>query len=66
MVPIWDTEIVYDESLTMVERNGKSEARLLFTPQEVISVTSADKNVNPFLFGFDTVLHRVIYPYLRN
>ena len=45
MTPIWDTEIVYDESLTMVESNGKSEAPLLFTPQEIISVTSADKTM---------------------
>lgn len=45
MTSVWDTEIVYDESLTMVECNGRTEAPLLFTPQEIISVTSADKTI---------------------
>lgn len=45
MLPIWDTEMIYDESVTMVRSNGMAEAPLLFTPQEIISVTSADKTV---------------------
>lgn len=43
MIPIWDTEIVYDEALTMVRSNGVCEAPLLFVPLEILKVTSADK-----------------------
>lgn len=43
MSPIWDSEIIYDEFLTMVRSNGAVQAPLLFEPKEVISVTSADK-----------------------
>ncbi len=43
MMPIWNTEIIYDESLTMVRKDGKAEAALLFEPKEILSVTSADK-----------------------
>lgn len=43
MIPIWDTEVIYDEALTMVRSNGVAEAPLLFTPLEVLKVTSADK-----------------------
>lgn len=45
MFPVWDTEIIYDESVTMVRSNGVAEASLLFMPDEIISVTSADKTV---------------------
>lgn len=43
MSPIWDSEIIYDEFLTMVRSNGVCQAPLLFEPKEVLSVTSADK-----------------------
>jgi len=40
--PIWDTEIVYDESLMMLfDENGIAEAPLLFDPIEIISVTDS-------------------------
>ncbi len=45
MAPIWDTGIVYDESLTMIGKNGVAEAPLLFEPEAILSVTSADKTV---------------------
>lgn len=45
MNPIWSSNIIYDESLTMVKSNGIAEAPLLYTPQEVLSVTSADKTI---------------------
>lgn len=43
MAPVWDSEIIYDEFLTMVRSNGVCEAPLLFVPEKVLSVTSADK-----------------------
>lgn len=43
MSPIWDSEIMYDEFVTMVKSNGVCEAPLLFEPKEILSVTSADK-----------------------
>ena len=43
MCPVWDTDTIYDESLTMVEKDGIAEASLLYTPSENLSVTSADK-----------------------
>lgn len=43
MAPVWDSEIIYDEFLTMVRSNGACEAPLLFVPEKVLSVTSADK-----------------------
>lgn len=46
MTPIWDTEIIYDESLTLVKQNGIATAPLLFRPTEVLSVTSANKIVD--------------------
>ena len=47
LTPIWDTDIVYGESLTMIKQpNGLCEAPLLFEAEEVIEVCSADcKNV---------------------
>ena len=45
MSPVWGSEIIYDESLTMVKTNGIAEAPLLFLPKEVLSVTSADKTI---------------------
>ena len=45
MNPIWSSNIIYDESLTMVKSNGIAEAPLLYTPKDVLSVTSADKTV---------------------
>ena len=43
MIPVWDTEVIYDEALTMVRSNGVAEAPLLFMPLEILKVTSADK-----------------------
>lgn len=43
MMPVWESEIIYDEFLTMVRSNGVCEAPLLFIPEKVLSVTSADK-----------------------
>jgi lysophospholipase L1-like esterase len=43
MAPVWSSEIIYDEFLMMHEVGGKTEAPLLFEPEYVISVTSADK-----------------------
>lgn len=43
MLPIWDAEIIYDEALTMVKKDGVAEAPLMFTPVEILKVTSADK-----------------------
>lgn len=45
MSPVWDNNIIYDEFLTMVKSNGIAEAPLLYTPKDVLSVTSADKTV---------------------
>lgn len=45
MAPVWDTEVIYDESLTMVRKNGIAQAPLLFEPIEILSVTSADKTM---------------------
>ena len=45
MWPVWDTDTIYDEFLTMVRGNGVAEAPLLYTPDAVLSVTSADKTV---------------------
>lgn len=45
MTPIWDTEIIYDESLTMVWKDGIAEAPLLCEPEKILSVTSADKTM---------------------
>lgn len=39
MTPVWDTDTVYGESLTMVtDKDGNSAAPLLYDPAEVISV----------------------------
>lgn len=43
MAPIWDSDIIYDESLTMVCEQGICEAPLLYEPEEILWVTSADK-----------------------
>ena len=45
MYPVWDSDVIYDEFLTMVRSNAVAEAPLLHTPEEVFSVTSADKTV---------------------
>lgn len=45
MSPVWDSEIIYDEFLTMVKSDGVIEAPLLFEPTEIMSVTSADKTM---------------------
>ena len=42
LVPVWDTETVYGESLMMVrDQNGVAAAPLLFDPIEVLKVTNA-------------------------
>lgn len=56
MTPVWKSDIIYDESFTMVNRDGKAEARLLFEPEEIISVTSADKTAE-YVEGRDYVIN---------
>ena len=56
MIPIWDTEIIYDESLTMVKKNGIAEATLLFEPEQILAVTRADKTIE-YKEGEDWELH---------
>ena len=43
LLPLWDSEVVYDEALTMVKKDGVAEAPLMFLPAEILGVTSADK-----------------------
>lgn len=43
MQPFWNTDIVFDEALTMVKKDGTAEAPLMFEPDMILSVTSADK-----------------------
>lgn len=45
MCPVWNSDTIYDEFLTMVRSNGVAEAPLLYTPEDVFCVTSADKTV---------------------
>lgn len=45
MSPIWTSNIIYDESCTMIKCNGIAEAPLLFPVKKIISVTSADKTM---------------------
>jgi len=44
MTPVWSSDLIIDEALTMVEENGVAKAPLLFTPKKILSVTSADKS----------------------
>lgn len=57
MNPVWNTEVIYDESLTMVRKNGIAEAPLLFYPEDILSVTSADKT-EEYEEGRDWILHK--------
>ncbi len=42
--PLWDTDIVYEESILMVrDENGRAEAGLLFEPTEVLKVENLAK-----------------------
>jgi len=42
MKPLWNTDIVWEESLTMIkDRNGIAKAPLLYTPKKILSVTNA-------------------------
>ena len=42
--PIWDTSIVYGESFTMHrDENGGMSARFLYEPEEILEVTSANR-----------------------
>lgn len=44
LIPVWNTDIVYDESIMMVrDKNGVAEAPLLFEVDEIISVTNTAK-----------------------
>ncbi len=55
MSPVWKSDIIYDESLTMVCKDGVCKAPLLFQPEAILSVTSADK-MNIYEEGVDWVL----------
>ena len=42
MMPIWETDVVWEESLTMVkDKNGIAKAPLLYTPKQILVVTNA-------------------------
>mgnify|MGYP003474722364 CR=1 FL=1 len=44
LIPIWDTDIIYDESIMMVrDKDGRAEAPLLFEAEEILSVTNTAK-----------------------
>lgn len=46
LIPLWDTDIVYDESIMMFRSDdGRAEAPLLFEALEIISVTNTAKTV---------------------
>ncbi len=55
MYPVWDTDVIYDEALTMIRSDGAAKAPLLFTPKEVLSVTSANK-LETYEEGIDWVM----------
>lgn len=56
MIPIFDTDIVYDESVMMLkDKSGVAEAPLLFEPTEILSVTNALKTIE-YKEGTDWVL----------
>ena len=52
MAPVWSSPIIYEESLTMSEKNGVAEASLLFRPGKILAVTSADRTME-YLQGQD-------------
>lgn len=42
MMPVWDTDRIWEESLTMVKgKDNAAKAPLLFSPQRILSVTNA-------------------------
>ena len=42
MVPVWDTDVMWEESLLMVkDENGVAKAPLLYEPIEILAVTNA-------------------------
>ena len=46
MTPIWQTDIVWEESLTMVrDKNGVAKAPLLYEPKQIFSVTNTAGNI---------------------
>lgn len=46
MIPLWNTNIVYGESLTMLkDEKGIAKAPLLYTPEKILSVTNAEETV---------------------
>jgi len=45
LIPIWDTELVYHESLTFVKERGIAAAPLLYEPTEIISVKNASQTI---------------------
>ena len=56
LIPVWDTDIVYGESLTMVrDENGVAKAPLLFDPIEILEVTDAKECVR-YELGRDFVV----------
>ncbi len=42
MTPVWDTDIIYGESLTFVKEKGIAKAPLMFEAQEIVKVESAN------------------------
>jgi lysophospholipase L1-like esterase len=56
MTPIWDTDVVFGESLTMYrDKNGDVSAGLLYSPIEIIEVRSASLEI-PYTEGKDYFL----------
>lgn len=55
MEPIWNADIIYDEGIAFVKKDGVAEAPLLFVPEEILSVTSADKT-KTYEEGVDYIL----------
>ena len=46
MKPIWDTDMMWEESLTMIkDKNGIAKAPLLYTPKKILSVTNAAETI---------------------
>ncbi len=46
MIPIWDTDVVWGESLAMIrEADGRAEASLLYPPKRILSVQNASETV---------------------
>ena len=67
MTPVWDTDMVYGESLTFVRENGVAKAPLMFKANEIVKVESANM-LYTYEEGKDFILednHIVLTPQSR-